>query len=147
MLAACSVRSDAPLVTSIASSQNISPMHRLHQVGDTARALHWFHRLSKKFHVDVDHYNMRPGGWDVPFSDTCTRTLLSGCPVWKPVVWGSPARTPRQEGPGRLLKHILTSPGLKRICNSIRRVYQSRIKSLHYIFGQVKRWEMQMPQE
>ena len=31
-----------------------------------------------------------------------TRTLLSGCPVWKPrpVVWGSPARTPRQEGPG-----------------------------------------------
>ncbi|CAK9099954.1 Pentatricopeptide repeat-containing protein At1g63080, partial [Durusdinium trenchii] len=28
------------------------------RVGDTARALHWFHRLSKKFHVDVDHYNM-----------------------------------------------------------------------------------------
>ena len=33
-----------------------------------------------------------------------------GCPVWKPrgVVWGSPARTPRQEGPGSL--HSLDSP-------------------------------------
>ena len=32
----------------------------------------------------------------VPGSVTYTRTLLSGCPVWKPrlVVWGSPARTP-----------------------------------------------------
>ena len=32
----------------------------------------------------------------------CLPGPLKGCPVWKPrpVVWGSPARTPRQEGPG-----------------------------------------------
>ena len=35
-----------------------------------------------------------------------TRTLLSGCPVWKPsaVVWGTVVHwTPRQEGPGMIV--------------------------------------------
>ena len=50
---------------------------------------------------------VRPSANKAEQKCTYTRTLLSGCPVWKPrmVVWGSPARTPRQEGPGIILEH------------------------------------------